>query len=211
VAEAGEGVEGSSLEDPELVEGPKLPSTSAAKLPSTNNPQLSTPSNWVRLLPDDTTYQSRPSYIPGELTPRQEAFAQFRFQGMPVMEAYHAAGYKGDTANLASRLSSNPAVIARIAQLNNGVESATGYQREHAIGDLIAIIQASPGQASEDHPYCETRVTSWGSYHRFPSKLGAITLLARILGWHPPLGQCPTPPDPNAGFKSLAASLSTRA
>jgi hypothetical protein len=165
---------------------------------------------WVQLLPDDASYEHHPNYTHGELTPRQEAFAQFRFQGMGVMEAYQASGYKGETANLASRLNSNPAVIARIAELNSGVETATAYHREDAIGDLIAIIHASPEDANADHPYCEMRMTSWGGYHRFPSKLGALTLLSRMLGWHSPPGQPSTPPDPNAGFKSLADFLSKR-
>lgn len=192
-------------------------SSSSTELPSTLSPASASTApkaqeivNWVHLLPSDASLQNHPDYANGELTPRQEAFAQFRFQGMGVMEAYHAAGYKGGTPNLASRLNSRPAVIARIAELNSRVETATGYAREDAMGDLIAIIHASPADAGPDHPYCEMRMTSWGKYHRFPSKLGAITLLARMLGWQSPPGQPSVPPDPNAGFKSLAMSLSTR-
>jgi hypothetical protein len=170
----------------------------------------STLENWIRLLPDDAIYENHPKYANGELTPRQEAFAQYRFQGMGVMEAYQASGYKGDTPNLAWRLNSRPAIKDRIAELKSGVETAIGYHREDAMGDLIAIIHACPEHASPDHPYCETRVTSWGVYHRFPSKLGAMTLLARMLGWHSPPGQPLSPTDPNAGFKNLAEFLSKR-
>ena len=136
------------------------------------------------------------------LTPRQEKFAQARVQGMGVMAAYRAAGYTGGTANLAWRLSSMPAVKARIAALNGGVECAAGYHRDDAIRDLITIIRARPSEAGEDHPFCETRLTSWGNYHRFPSKLAAISLLSRMRGWHKPT-QVQIEHDPDASLRGF--------
>jgi hypothetical protein len=117
------------------------------------------------------------------LPPRHESFALARVKGLGIMAAYHDAGYTGDTPNLAWRLNSLPAVQARIAELNGGVADAVGYRRDDAIRDLVAIIRAHPKEAGPDHPLCEERMTSWGPYHRFPSKLAAITLLMKILGW----------------------------
>jgi hypothetical protein len=125
------------------------------------------------------------------LSARQESFANSRVKGLGIMSAYHAAGYTGDTPNLAWRLNSMPAVQARIAELNGTVEVATGYAKDDAIRDLAAIIRSRPEQASSDHPLCEERVSAWGSYHRFPSKLGAIALLIRMLGWRQPLQEPP--------------------
>ena len=66
----------------------------------------------------------------------------------------------------------------------SGVETACGYRKEDAIGDLITILRSSPAQAGDHHPLCERRMSSWGSYDRFPSKLAALTLLARVQGWN---------------------------
>jgi hypothetical protein len=86
------------------------------------------------------------------LTPLQEAFAQGRFLGMGVMEAYKAAGYTGDSPQRASRVNRHPPVKARIAQLRKAAEDALPYKKHEAINDLIAMIHASPSEASEDHP-----------------------------------------------------------
>jgi hypothetical protein len=143
------------------------------------------------------------------LTPRQEAFARARCHGMGVMEAYKAAGYPGVTANLAWRLHAMPAVRDRIRELNRDVEKATGYRRQHAIQDLVSIVHARPSEASPKHPLCEMRMTSWGEYHRFPSKLGAMVLLASLLGWHDPERE-EEPPDPDAKFRALAEFIRRR-
>jgi hypothetical protein len=118
------------------------------------------------------------------LSPKQEAFAIARANGLGVMAAYHAAGYEGGSANLAWRLNHIPAVRARIAELNGTVETITGYGKDDAVRDLVAIIHARPSEAGPDHPLCERRLTSWGEYHRFPSKLAALTLLARLCHWN---------------------------
>jgi len=120
------------------------------------------------------------------LTPRQEAFANSRVRGLGVMAAYHAAGYTGDSPNLAWRLNSMPEIQARIAELNGGVEAATGYGKDDAVRDLVAIVHANPAHAGPAHPLSEERRTSWGSYHRFPSKLNAIALLTKMFGWDDP-------------------------
>jgi hypothetical protein len=157
-----------------------------------------------------STFQ--PSTIPpfqSSLPPRHESFALSRVKGLSVLAAYHAAGYTGDTPNLAWRLNSMPAVQARIAELNGSVSDAVGYHRDDAVRDLICIIRATPSEVGPDHPYCEKRVTSWGTYHRFPSKLTALTLLARILNWNGPT-KVEVAHDPDKGFKQLREFISKR-
>ena len=120
------------------------------------------------------------------LTPLQEAFAQGRFLGMGVKEAYKAAGYSGDSAQRASRVNQHPPVKARIAQLRKAAEDALPYKKHEALNDLIAMIHASPSEASADHPLCEMRMGQEGPYYRFPCKLQAIVQLVRLMGWNQP-------------------------
>jgi hypothetical protein len=120
------------------------------------------------------------------LTPRQEAFARARFSGMGVMEAYQAAGYLGLSPERASRVSRHPPVAARLAQLRKDAEDALPYKRHEFINDLIAIVHASPEEASEDNPLCESRMGHEGPYYRFPCKLAAMMLLVRVMGWLQP-------------------------
>jgi hypothetical protein len=126
-----------------------------------------------------------------------------------VLSSYHAAGYTGDTPNLAWRLNSMPAIRARIHELNGEVENTVGYHKDDAVRDLIVILRATPTEVSPDHPYCEKRVTSWGAYHRFPSKLVALTLLAKLLGWYAPT-KVEVAHDPDKGFKQLHEFISKR-
>jgi phage terminase small subunit len=144
------------------------------------------------------------------LPPRQEQFALARVKGLGVMAAYHAAGYTGDSANLAWRLHAMPEIQARIAHFNGGVADALGYRRDDAVRDLIFIIRAKPTEVSPDHPYCEKRLTSWGEYHRFPSKMGALNLLARMLGWNGPTA-LEVAHDPDASLREFWACIRSRA
>jgi hypothetical protein len=91
------------------------------------------------------------------LSPKQESFAMARAKGLGVMAAYEAAGYEGGSANLAWRLHQMPAVRARIAELNGSVEAVTGYGKDDAVRDLVAIVHARPNEAGPDHPLCEVR------------------------------------------------------
>jgi hypothetical protein len=141
------------------------------------------------------------------LTPKQEAFANARVKGLGVMAAYHAAGYEGDTPNLAWRLNSLPKVKARIAELNGTVEAVTGYGKDDAVRDLVAIVHARPQDATPDHPLCEVRMTSWGKYHRFPSKLSALILLARVCSWTRKNQAKAEPHDPDARLRSWLLRL----
>jgi hypothetical protein len=125
------------------------------------------------------------------------------------MASYHAAGYAGDSPNLAWRLNSMPEVQARIAELNGGVEDAVGYRRDDAIRDLILIVRAKPIEVSEDHPFCERHMTAWGSFHRFPSKMVALMLLARLLDWNRPT-TVQVDHDPDRGFTQLREFISKR-
>jgi hypothetical protein len=77
-----------------------------------------------------------------------------------------------------------------------------GYQKEDAIADLVTMIHALPSDANAAHPLCERHMTSLGPYHRFPMKLAALLLLARMLGWNGPT-QVGVPHDPDAKFKAL--------
>jgi hypothetical protein len=138
------------------------------------------------------------------LPPKQEAFANSRVQGLGVMAAYQAAGFTGGAPHLAWRINNHPPVQARIAKLNGGVETLTGYRRDDLVRDLISIIRARPSEATEDHPLCETRMTAWGLYYRFPSKLVALLLLSRLHRWHEaPL----VPHDPDANLNAFLARI----
>lgn len=117
---------------------------------------------------------------------RREAFAQARFRGLSVMDAYRAAGYEGDTPKSASAISQHPEVKARLLELHNAAATVMTYDRRDAINDLVAIIKASPSEATPEHPLCETRTSRSGPYHRFPSKLRALSRLIKILGWDTP-------------------------
>src|SRR3954462_4356497 len=101
------------------------------------------------------------------ISPRHEAFAQARFSGMSVMEAYRAAGYEGATPQVASCVSQHPEVKARLRELHNRAGTIMAYERADAIKDLVAVIKAPPCSASEDHPLCETRSGRNGTYSRF--------------------------------------------
>jgi hypothetical protein len=74
---------------------------------------------------------------------------------------------------------------------------------------LPFIIRATPSEVGPDHPFCEQRMTSWGQHVRFPSKMAALTLLARMLGWNGPT-KVEVAHDPDAGFKKLRECISTR-
>ncbi len=125
---------------------------------------------------------------------RREAFAQARFSGLSVMDAYRAAGYEGDTPKSASAISQHPEVKARLLELHNAAATVMAYDRMDAIRDLVTIIKASPSEATPDHPLCEVRTGRGGPYHRFPSKLRALSRLIKILGWDSPQA---TPPRPD--------------
>jgi hypothetical protein len=122
----------------------------------------------------------------GPLSPRQEAFAQARFAGMKVMEAYRAAGYTSEAPQRASRVNGHPLVQARVAALRKAAEDMLPYKRHEAVNDLIALVHASPAEAGPNNPLCEARMGHEGLYHRFPCKLAAFALLARLMRWHEP-------------------------
>jgi hypothetical protein len=138
------------------------------------------------------------------LPPKQEAYVIARLKGMGVKESYAAAGFSGTSAILAWRLNDTPEVKARIKSLRRKLQDVTRYKKEDAVRDLTVIILSSPADASPNHPLCERRKTSWGEYHRFPSKLSAILLLSRLLGWQ---YEDLVPPDPDAGYNSWLASI----
>ena len=117
---------------------------------------------------------------------RHEAFAQNRFSGMSVMDAYRAAGFVGQSPQVASSVSRHPDVKARILELHNAAATVIAYERLDAIRDLVTIINAKPSEATPDHPLCEARTGRQGKYHRFPSKLRAMARLVKIMGWDEP-------------------------
>jgi hypothetical protein len=136
----------------------------------------------------DEWYEPREPHreVCGPLSPRQEAFAQARFAGMKVMEAYRAAGYTSEAPQRASRVNCHPLVQARVAALRKAAEDMLPYKRHEAVNDLIALVHASPEEASPTNPLCETRMGHEGPYHRFPCKLAAFGLLSRLMRWHEP-------------------------
>ncbi len=50
---------------------------------------------------------------------------------------------------------------------------------------------------------------AWGPYHRFPSKLAAIALLIKMLGWQTPI-KIEVEHDPDAGFKAIKEWIRNR-
>ena len=117
---------------------------------------------------------------------RHEAFAQARFTGMPVMEAYRVAGYEGQLPQLASKVSQHPEVKERLIELHNAAATVVAYERLDLVQDLMTIIKAKPSEAAAEHPLCEVRMGRQGEYHRFPSKLRALARLVKIMGWDEP-------------------------
>lgn len=128
--------------------------------------------------------------MPALTLPQHEAFAQARFSGQSVMDAYHTAGYKGESPKLASAISQLPEVKARILELHNAAATVVAYHKIDAIKDLLTIIHARPSEATADHPLCELRMNRHGEYYRFPSKLKAVARLLKLMGW-----EDPPPPD----------------
>jgi hypothetical protein len=124
-------------------------------------------------------------------------FAQGRFAGQGVWEAYRNAGYVGNTKVAAAFISQLPRVQERIAELNGDLAAATGYGKEEVVGDLVRIIRARPEEEGPNHPMCEQRRCAGGTYYRFPSKLRALALLARVKGWYEPI-KVEVRPDPEA-------------
>lgn len=74
--------------------------------------------------------------------PQQEAFAQARLAGKTADEAYVLAGYKQNRSN-ASRLNRNPAVVARIAELQAAVAErvveASAVTKERVLEELAKL------------------------------------------------------------------------
>src|SRR3954469_499671 len=114
---------------------------------------------------------------------RHEAFAQARFSGMSVMEAYRAAGYEGATPQVASAVSQHPEVKARLMELHNKAATIMAYEKDDAIRDLVSVIKGRPCDAAAGNPLCEPRSSKDGPCYRFPSKLRAMARLIRIMGW----------------------------
>jgi signal transduction histidine kinase len=75
------------------------------------------------------------------LTPLQESFAQARFAGMTVMEAYEAAGYTGASPTRAHRVNQHPAVKARLAALRTQLHPHFVF---NALNAIVALEHTDP-------------------------------------------------------------------
>jgi hypothetical protein len=120
--------------------------------------------------------------MPVLTNPRYERVAQGRFQGMTVGDAYAAAGFRGSRSN-ACKLLRRPEVAARIAELGQTSAEALVYDRAYVVRKLVAIIEAPPMEAKEEHPLCEKRLVAGKPEYLFPPKLEAIETLCRMMGW----------------------------
>jgi hypothetical protein len=77
-----------------------------------------------------------PATMTGPLkNPRHEAFVRGLLEGKSALDAYEDAGYVADDAN-SCRLKSNPAVTARLAELQAEIASQTKVTTESLIGEL---------------------------------------------------------------------------
>jgi phage terminase small subunit len=82
---------------------------------------------------------------------RHEKFAQGLAQGMSAAEAYRQAGYEAKGSNpesLASRLSRNVKVAARVAELKERAAVNVSLSKEWVLENLIKNVKA--GQANAD-------------------------------------------------------------
>jgi hypothetical protein len=136
-------------------------------------------------------------------------FAQGRFAGQGVWEAYKNAGYVGNTRVAAVFISQLRRVQERIAELNGDLAAAAGYGKEDVVSDLVRIIRARPEEEGPNHPMCEQRRCAGGTYYRFPSKLRALALLARVKGWYEPI-KVEVRHDPDAKMKQLRECIAAR-
>lgn len=125
--------------------------------------------------------------MPALRNARQEKFAQHRFAGLGVWEAYRGAGYTGNTKAAAAVVSQMAQVKERVAELNGDLAAAAGYGKDDVVRDLVGIIRARPEDEGSEHHLCEQRRCAGGTYFRFPSKLRALALLARVKGWCEPV------------------------
>ncbi len=117
--------------------------------------------------------------------PQHERFAQGKVQGLTSTAAYRAAGY-ASTKSDGSWLASRPHIIARIAELRAEADEARRFDRMYLVRKLVAIIEAPPSAAAEDSPLCEIKVVGTKTHRVLPSKLEAIELLGKIMGWGGP-------------------------
>ena len=135
--------------------------------------------------------------MPALPNPRHERYAQERFRGLTSLAAYAAAGYRGSRSG-ASKVAQRPEVAARIAELGQSAADSLVYDRSYVLRKLVAIIEAPPHAATQDHPLCEKRIVGTTEHYMFPSKLDAIEALCKMMGWNQ-MGKAepPGPPPPD--------------
>jgi phage terminase small subunit len=73
--------------------------------------------------------------MPPLRNPRHERFIQFLLEGKTALDAYEAAGYARDDAN-ASRLSNNPKVRHRLAELQGEIAAETTVTVKGLLNEL---------------------------------------------------------------------------
>src|SRR6478672_609171 len=101
--------------------------------------------------------------MPALRNARQELFAQGRFAGQGVWEAYKNAGYVGNTKVAAVFISQLRQVKERIAELNGDLAAAAGCGKEAVVVDLARIRRTKPQDYGHNRPMCQQRRCAGGT------------------------------------------------
>ena len=120
--------------------------------------------------------------------PKHEKFAQLVVGGMSACQAYmEITGCSVNSGQKnAWRLRENDGVVTRIAELQARNEQKAEMSRAEAVKYLAEVIRSKPSEADEENNLCELAITKQGPVAVFPSKLGAVSQLAKMCGWNEP-------------------------
>jgi hypothetical protein len=122
------------------------------------------------------------------LNPRQKRFAElYHLSGNATQSYVTVYGCTEESARrLGSLLLTNVDVQGAIQKLEQGAELLCELTKEEMLSDLAQILKAKPSDADHDNPLCELVMTKAGPAALFPSKIQAMTLMARLCGWEKP-------------------------
>lgn len=119
---------------------------------------------------------------------RQRRFAEILVSGTPGSRAYIEAGYdaKGNAAEVnAHKLLRNAKVAAFVKVLRLDASRAGIIDREAVLQYLSDVLRTPIGDVRADSVLCQKlAIDDKGARIEMPSKLGAVSELAKILGWY---------------------------
>lgn len=122
------------------------------------------------------------------LNPRQAKFVRAYHSTGNATKSYASVYGVGDkvAGTLGPRLLEKVGIQKALTRLQEGAEIRSRLKKADLIDRLADIIDAAPNEATHDNPLCELAMTKEGPEAVFPSKLGAITALARLIGAEKP-------------------------